>query len=144
MVLSPENPGGSVSGEKVKIVPGTFTIINPSGSYRTIKIRKNENAEFFEGKGWLVYYLRGPDNESDFESCGIVLDSPFKIVIWKKFSSVVSTEFRLSISTAINDLRSAGELFALRSSKCWRCGHKLTVPVSIYRGLGPDCASKIL
>ena len=41
-----------------------------------------------------------------------------------------------------SDPKGAGEAYALESANCFRCGRKLTVPVSIHRGLGPECASK--
>jgi Family of unknown function (DUF6011) len=33
----------------------------------------------------------------------------------------------------------AGEAYALRSGRCYRCDHQLTDPESLARGLGPEC-----
>jgi hypothetical protein len=30
----------------------------------------------------------------------------------------------------------------MRENACYRCGRTLTVPASVHRGLGPECARK--
>ena len=34
------------------------------------------------------------------------------------------------------------ERYAMLSGRCSRCGATLTVPASLYRGMGPVCAQK--
>jgi SNF2 family DNA or RNA helicase len=40
------------------------------------------------------------------------------------------------------DYESMGLSYAMNSGRCWKCGRELTVPASIHRGLGPDCAQQ--
>jgi hypothetical protein len=110
----------------------------------TIKISDPTWANDAAGKQ-QVSYLFGPDNETNFKGVGFVSGGEFRP--WKSFSETASREFRDRIEDALlaiasgerDELRLA---YALRSGRCAACGRKLTVPASINRGLGPECAKR--
>ena len=64
---------------------------------------------------------------------------------------LVTTLFRLALNVASTRLilgqptksAESREAYALLSSRCARCNRTLTVPASIHRGLGPECAQKM-
>lgn len=124
---------------------GTYTV-ELGESHRTIRF-KTPKYGAFAGKT-IVQYLAGPNNDSDYIAFGSVADvdadgKPVGIRIWRKFED--SIELYAALSLLLSDLSvqfEAGERYALESSNCFRCGKTLTVPISIYRGLGPECAKK--
>jgi hypothetical protein len=61
--------------------------------------------------------------------------------IWKRFR--VHTRLDRALNHLLRNPIDAGEAYALESGRCWRCGRRLTVPASIHRGLGPECAKKV-
>ena len=118
---------------------GTYTCVFEDGSYRTLKIVTVKNGGL-AGKT-IVKYLSGADNESDYT--GFAFIDPFtgKFNLWKKFrgNQILSN----SIQTLLKDPSEAGLSYAMRSGNCYRCGRKLTVPSSLHRGLGPECAKRV-
>ena len=47
-----------------------------------------------------------------------------------------------SVDEARAEFLNYAEAYAIGSGKCACCGRTLTVPASVHRGLGPDCAKK--
>lgn len=133
-----------ISKSKTMRVPyGTYTVVIPGDSkpHRTIRVvpwKSQPGKSIFE-------MLIGPDNSLDFQGFGEQAgDHAFRI--WRKFSN---REEWLTAARALVTIVSegdpdvAGEMYALMSSRCRRCNRKLTVPASIHRGYGPECAQKI-
>lgn len=130
-------PGGH------KLFPGTYTVERASGEYRTLRVRENDNPDFFEGKGLKLEFLSGPDNTSDFTSFGLLMENG-RLVIWKKFrGGAVEESLRFAVNVLLGDPATAGEAWAKESGCCYRCRRTLTVPTSLHRGLGPVCAEKM-
>jgi hypothetical protein len=117
---------------------GKFTVVWPTGDRRTyrFKIPKEGN---FRGKV-LVGYLAGPENDSDYIHFGNNI-SPLTIRVWSRYTeeSMLVEGLRFLLSSNEAQLK-AGEMYAIQSGNCWRCGRTLTVPASVARGLGPICA----
>jgi len=118
---------------------GTFTVV---GKTKHVTIRLRE--EVWCGGRVVVSYLAGPDNTNDFVKFGFV-GPENRVTVWscKKHMNlehqVWSAEYVLRNRDKIGDF---GYEYALRSSRCCKCGRKLTVPASIHRGMGPECATK--
>ncbi len=119
------------------------------GSLQRAKVER-ENKD----KYW-VRLLIGPDNETSFIYIGML--EKFSGILrfnttTKSFSSVSASEMvKLSPSGGALDflmrwLQSQPALTPKiefwHSGRCGMCGKKLTVPESVDRGIGPDCASK--
>lgn len=122
---------------------GIFTVVGPKGGHRTLRLK--EGAGYFEGKT-IFQAMTGPDNERSYTSFGN-LESDGSMRIWVKTSFDRKDEFVAALkflaSGGLERLQEAGMAYALESGCCYRCNRTLTVPASIHRGLGPDCAKMV-
>ena len=68
--------------------------------------------------------------------------------VWKRFADTGRLTAALqflatgNVDEAHEEFLARAEAYALASGQCMRCGHKLTVPASLHRGLGPECAKR--
>ena len=141
-----------VSEDIMGLSDGTFTVIFTDDSYVTVKIKTDKDElrpdgskNFFHNKK-IISYLSGPDNEKNFTGFAH-LDEDGGLHVWKNYQyldGMAKYEAALMIlsDTGIIGQAQAGMAYALRSSRCWRCNKKLTVPTSLHQGMGPDCAKK--
>lgn len=143
---------GSISHTPVKqlepiipvIVNGTFTIVlNESGDYRTLRIT-DADGKLNQVEGTqIVSYLSGSDNESNYTGCAFLQGTTVKV--WSKFKADTALTKAIDVLvTADKETRiDLGSAYAMEAGRCWRCNRKLTVPASLHRGVGPDCAEKL-
>ena len=129
---------------KPLILPdGTYTIVDVEGGYFTFRVRSLKTGKL-AGRT-IVEYLSGPDNTLDFQAFGFVNDH--SINVWSRFERGSLVDRARQIEATARDthaaLEAAGIAYAVRSSRCRRCNKVLTVPASIHRGFGPDCAARI-
>jgi hypothetical protein len=111
-----------------------------SGNRFTYRVRKAESGDVH-----FVGLLGGTDNESDFRYLGVIFkdggyhhgkrshiapDAP---------SAMAFDWFHANLKAD----RMPATVQVWHEGKCGRCGRKLTVPESVERGLGPECASLI-
>ena len=134
-----EAPPGPVA---VKVPDGTYTVVFGSADdYLTLNLsdaswaKRPPQPPNTQG----VKLMTGPDNtdlRGSFQFVGFLLGDH-----WKP-SRGASVEGRLAqaIEILTGDPATAGERYAMQSSRCSRCLRKLTVPASLHRGLGPECA----
>jgi hypothetical protein len=123
---------------------GTYTAVFEDGSRTTFRIA---NEGWCDGKT-VASVMTGPDNELSFTGVGFVVDG--EVRTWgKRRGSDLERRLLEAIAVATANTVEAkeqflqtAEAFALRSGKCVSCGHKLTVPASLFRGLGPVCAKR--
>lgn len=90
----------------------------------------------------LVSFLSGPDNTSDYTRAANWTDGGYRL--WSRFREEdgrIALALKYLVLSDDEQRRAAGMTYALASGNCYRCGRTLTVPVSIGRGLGPDCAA---
>lgn len=126
---------------------GTYTIVlNEAGDYRTIRL-SDLPLNINQPKGTqIAAYLSGRDNEANYTGFAFVTGDTFHL--WKSF--VIAAAHVSNLGQALAVLLHAnaetraeyGYAYAVESGRCYRCNRKLTVPTSIHRGLGPDCAKK--
>jgi len=98
---------------------------------------------------WLypVYFcsvLVGPDNRESYKFIGILKENheflrTRKSKLEDKAPSVVA--FKWVLSNLLTSPNMPRDLEIWHEGRCGRCGRKLTVPESVERGLGPECAS---
>lgn len=122
---------------------GTFTFVwgQDDSDYRTIRIKK-----WTSRRGcWLIELLTGPENSTDFTAFGTYDEATGSYTIWRRYIHNEKMKDVIEWLKASDEekQKAAGEVYAMQSNNCWRCGHRLTVPASIHRGLGPDCAEKV-
>ena len=115
---------------------------NLSGCRYTYRLRDTEDRVGTDRR-YFVALLTGPDNTGDFTYIGILLPKmEFKLTPKSKLpresKPVAAFDFLLKC-LAKNTLPPSFEVW--HAGKCGRCGRKLTVPESVERGIGPDCAT---
>lgn len=123
-----------------RIPDGTYTVYDPSiEMHYTLRFKP----DFRPGHtAQVVEYLHGPDNTTNFTGCAFLVDST--VVMWRKFThSDLRRKIELAVSLLAGDPTVGQQAYALRSSRCARCNRKLTVPASLFAGLGPECAKKV-
>ena len=135
--IAPQTVSQPTSVEQ-KVPNGTYTVVFADQDYRTLRIKDDFRSDAPEGSQ-MAEYLIGPDNSRDFK--GFAFVSGEKVGIWRKFKedSVLADALRI----LFEDPEEAGYAYAVQSGNCYRCGRKLTVPESLNRGLGPECAKVI-
>jgi hypothetical protein len=104
------------------------------GTRVTIKITKHWEAGKTEQ---VCKFLSGSDNDSDYTGFAFLRGST--VQIWSRFKD--NTKLARAMEIILGDPDASGEAYAVESNRCFRCNRTLTVPSSIHRGLGPECAS---
>lgn len=129
------------------VVPnGTYTIVNNGDmdDYVTIRL-KDDWRDTAPLGSQVAQFLSGPDNSTSFTGYAFVQGSSIKI--WSRFNSDTriadALRFLIENDTDGEALGHARETYAVKSGRCSNCGKKLTVAVSLFRGLGPDCAARL-
>lgn len=127
----------------VPIHDGTYTIVFPDGKYRTIRLRTAKWGDMPAGSQ-VVSFLSGPDNERSFTNFGFVFGR--RLQVWKRFEENalggIVEAAKILLECDDEGIADAGEAYALKSGHCCRCGRVLTVPASLHRGMGAECAKK--
>lgn len=131
-----------IEHEASTVSQGYYTVVL-SDRRVTIKLGKWQEDRRRSGEimRWVSFFS-GSDNYSDYTSFAIQHGDG---------SHRIMPAFRTDhghLNTALNVLLQGGaadarEAYALESGCCARCNRLLTVPASIYRGLGPECAKKV-
>lgn len=119
------------------VVPGTYTIVlnGNEEDYVTLRVRA------WKPSLNVVGYLMGNDNSRDYVGFATINVGSGKPSLFSKFRGNQYSRLDHALSLLVKaDLAEAGALYALKSGNCCRCGRKLTVPVSLHRGMGPICA----
>lgn len=124
----------------------TFTIVSTkTGTRFTYKVRRSKE-EAGKDVVYFVSLLNGPDNQNDYCYMGIITARGF--IFANKKSSVQSDApsskaWRWFFDAVLAGARMPATLEVWHEGKCGRCGRALTVPESIARGIGPECADKM-
>jgi hypothetical protein len=115
---------------------GSVTINNPkTGQHRTFRIHTQYWGQNKEEKR-VAQLLIGPDNTSDYQSFGFVVNGQVKV--WQKYHGTVRETYAKMLSNP-QAFEAKGAIY-LSESKCRKCNRKLTDPTSIETGIGPVCA----
>ena len=105
----------------------------------TYRIRASE-----DGKVHFVALLRGSDNESNFQYLGFIRDRAYSHGRKSKIGETAPAAMAFSWFHAnLQTGRLPQEVQVWHEGRCGRCARKLTVPESIERGFGPECAGLI-
>lgn len=125
---------------------GTYTISSPRGGHRTFEVKTQaEDSKFLPGKR-VVSLLRGPNNEQDYESFGVLSPDSRAIFVWRKFRSKFGGS--ATVWEKFADMLLHPEHYTsygyeyLVAERCRRCNRRLTTPESIAAGIGPECATR--
>lgn len=118
---------------------GTYTVVDSNDNRRTLRFV--EPADKGRAGNTYVKLLTGPDNEASYTYIGHI-GRKGVFVPKNAVSDLVTRCVLFLIATDDAERATAGMAYALESGNCFRCGRRLTVPASIHRGLGPDCAAR--
>lgn len=136
-------------GQFVFASNATFTLVSVKTqvrfTYRVRKPKPDETAIAKYGQNYFVSLLRGPSNEDDYAYMGVIDKNGFhatknsrmgpEAASWKAFQFFFQR------------MQAGGEpcqtLQFWHEGRCGRCGRKLTVPESVERGIGPECAGRM-
>ena len=137
--------GFTTVGEASEFIFGgnaTFTITSQkTGKHFTYKVRQSD-----DGKMSFVSVLNGPDNWENYMYIGFIPSAEVKLVAGKKGHPDAPSFNALTWVFKILQGSPEAELPATvriqHEGKCSMCNRKLTDPVSIERGVGPDCWSR--
>lgn len=123
---------------------GTYTVVfsKEYGDYITLRFREPRQGKWRGTQ--LVEFLFGPDNNHDYRRCGNWTGNGYRVWADFKRESRVMRGVEYMANATKEDTINAGEVFALESGNCWRCGRTLTREDSITRGMGAKCASIVL
>ena len=149
----PTGPSAEQAPAQARIVPNaTYTVIfdEDGDAYRTLRLRDDFRTDGPDG-AQVVEYLSGSDNELDFTGCAFLEGA--RLRVWKRFrGGELQRELEEAVQVLLgtqdderpgtDPIGEAREAYALMSGRCSACGRKLTVPASLHRGMGPDCAEK--
>lgn len=128
-----------------------FTVQSVTGQYYTYRVKAKD---FRDGTGTrhFVSLLTGPDNLRDYTYMGM-LSSPLVDATGQRPPHVILTRksTMLPMSAPVRVFNWAMRVLAgttplppgyqiRHEGRCGRCGRTLTVPASLDRGIGPECA----
>ena len=137
--------------EPITISNGFLTVTNESsGGHRTFRVRtQKEDSKFASGMR-VVALLIGPDNTSDYQGFGFVLDNGW-ISLWKRNRTPQYEGLAKAVRLASKALENGKDTFQTPkatysvklSKRCRICNKTLTSPKSIEMGIGPKCAIRV-
>ena len=131
----------SIADAKTFALAGNATITLESlksGAHFTFKVREKEANN--GGTIHFVSLLRGPNNETDFTYMGLIREGRFTLTKNSKVSADAPSYKAFDYFWNKTNGAIPPQLVVHHEMKCGRCGRTLTVPSSITRGIGPDCA----
>lgn len=119
-----------------------FTVDNGKGTHYTYQIGHSKPEQPL-----FVGLLTGPNNESDYTYLGIYNPENHQVRLTAKSKYTEETQPVKVIRWAIKQIAEGKELpegYSVKhEGKCCRCGRTLTDPISIDRGVGPECWEKM-
>jgi Family of unknown function (DUF6011) len=123
-----------------QVIPdGGFSIIYSTGQYRTLRVRTANKGDLV---GKRILSLKEGD---DWKPCAF-LSPQDRASFWRAFradnDAVRLARIQRAVDIVSKDPSKGAMAFAMCEKKCSRCGRDLTVPASLYRGMGPECAGK--
>jgi hypothetical protein len=141
-------PGrATVEHPATPVVPdGYYTIVlsEQPEVRRTLRVKTPREGTFARRLGrQYVSFLHGSDNVTSYRSFAYVEGARTHMTDFRH-SWELGAALELLVGYAQKDeLDDSRQRYALVSGRCWNCGRMLTVPTSIHRGLGPDCAARL-
>lgn len=140
-------PAQRISADKVKEYffagKAFVTLKNSTTQNRfTFKI-KAPKVQNVDKPIFFVHVLTGSDNEGSYSFMGTIFDKTNFVHSKKSVLSqdAVSVKVIRGFLAFLHVDKVPKDVEVWHEGKCGRCGRKLTVPESIYTGIGPDCAS---
>lgn len=131
------------------VLAGNATVTLESlktGAHLTYRIGQAKDRNGNPTRRWFVSVLSGPDNENSYSYIGL-LDQRDGDICFRLTAKSKAGEDAPSVRgfkffwAAIYANKMPCQMIVRHEGKCGRCGRKLTVPDSLDRGIGPECAN---
>ena len=113
---------------------GHYTVVLAGAGHRTLEVTR-AGPDFRAGP-FIVSYLCGPDNESDYRAFAHITAAGDGR-LWHRFRE--DSALAAALTALVADPTGAAGTYR-RGLRCLRCRRRLTHPDSIERGMGPNCA----
>ena len=120
-----------------------FTVSNGKGEHYTYRVKRKEDREDATKFVYFVQLLTGPNNMKDYTYVGLLASDRLEFIITKGSQT---TRQSLSVKVFCWMLRILGGYTTLpegykiqNEGRCGRCAKRLTDPLSIETGIGPEC-----
>lgn len=128
----------------VKAGNATFTLKSKRTAahytYRA-QVCKDAPGKFF------VSLLTGPNNTKDYTYLGMIVADTFRTTKKSRMTAdakpVKALDFLLRHVVVASQEPTKLDLEVYHEGRCGRCNRLLTVPESVERGIGPDCAEQM-
>ncbi len=120
-------------GTEQVVGEGHYTVVL-AGGHRTLEVTR-AGPDFRAGP-FIVSYLCGPDNESDYRAFAHITAAGDGR-LWHRFRE--DSALAAALAALVADPTGAAGTYR-RGLRCLRCRRRLTHPDSIERGMGPSCA----
>ena len=124
-----------------------FTVISKKTNERfTYRVKAWTDNNYKQKKSYTVAVLTGSDNNTSYETIGYIHKEdnlPMRFFHAKR--KRISTEapsykaFAWMFVNMRHEQKLSANVIIYNSGKCAKCGRTLTDPLSIERGLGPEC-----
>jgi hypothetical protein len=133
--------------DKTHPVPGGYyTVVLGPKQHRTLRLSDWVDDKRKPGAQvrWLSL-LVGPDNTQDYTTAALQRDDG-SLMYMRDFNE--DGPLRQAVGVLLDPdgthtREMAREAYAMASGRCANCNRQLTVPASLHRGLGPECAAKL-
>lgn len=109
-----------------------------TGAHHTYKI---EECKGSPGLFFVSHLIAGSADEGDFAYLGVVKGDRFFLTKKSTASEEAPSVQAFFFFMKIKEMHP--QLTVYHNGKCGRCGRTLTVPESVERGIGPECATKM-
>ena len=114
-----------------------------TGNRFTYQVQAPRQPRLGEAVPYFVKVLSGPDNGADYRYMGTIFEGrSFRLTNKSRVGPEAPSykAFDYVFHRLANGIPLARTVEVWHEGKCGRCGRLLTVPESVERGIGPDCA----
>lgn len=139
-LLSSENAKTAMFAGKAFI-----TIKNAdTGNHYTYKIKRHKNKRGEPIDLWFVSLFTGNDNTKDYTFFGTIFaDKSFKVSEKTRIGGSIGARGFMYVYSHLLRNTLTPNLQIWHEGRCCKCGRKLTNPLSIQTGIGPECGTHI-
>lgn len=113
-------------------------------TFRSVKTQTRYTYRLVKAKDrdlWFVSLLIGPENSTSYSYLGVIQNNSFRLTPKSRLpiTSVPVKAFKWVFDKLVKGVEPP-DVEIWHEGRCGRCGRLLTVPESIERGIGPECA----
>jgi hypothetical protein len=122
-----------------------FTVTNPKGDHYTYRVKRADSPNPYNGEMRTTYFVtvKAPGGQYPYAYIGMLNTDKGTVKCTAKSVYLPHTkEYQVAVwaCQAVINQKLIPEGYKIdHAGRCGKCGKELTDPVSIERGIGPDC-----